>query len=104
LFVCLFFSGQERRAQKIVLWAKTCFLISLACSSIKIPKFRIDFVGATVFSAAYIVSVVHEAFVVVLLLFLGIKNKTNSGASFRQRTIPTERPPLVGEVSANLGI
>jgi hypothetical protein len=28
-------------------------------------------------------------------------NKTNSGASVRQRTIPTERPPLVGEVSAN---
>jgi hypothetical protein len=28
-------------------------------------------------------------------------NKTNSGALVRQRTIPTERPPLVGEVSAN---
>jgi hypothetical protein len=27
--------------------------------------------------------------------------KKNSGASVRQRTIPTERPPLVGEVSAN---
>jgi hypothetical protein len=27
--------------------------------------------------------------------------KLNSGASVRQRTIPTERPPLVGEVSAN---
>jgi hypothetical protein len=25
-----------------------------------------------------------------------------SGALIRQRTIPTERPPLVGEVSANL--
>jgi hypothetical protein len=25
---------------------------------------------------------------------------TNSGALVRQRTIPTERPPLVGEVSA----
>jgi hypothetical protein len=25
-----------------------------------------------------------------------------SGALVRQRTIPTERPPLVGEVSANL--
>jgi hypothetical protein len=25
----------------------------------------------------------------------------NSGALFRQRTIPTERPPLVSEVSAN---
>jgi hypothetical protein len=30
-------------------------------------------------------------------------NKTNSGALVRQRTIPTERPPLVGEVSANFG-
>jgi hypothetical protein len=29
------------------------------------------------------------------------KNKTNSRAWVRQRTIPTERPPLVGEVSAN---
>jgi hypothetical protein len=25
----------------------------------------------------------------------------NSGAIVRQQTIPTERPPLVGEVSAN---
>jgi hypothetical protein len=31
-----------------------------------------------------------------------IKNKqTNSRALVRQRTIPTEQPPLVGEVSAN---
>jgi hypothetical protein len=29
------------------------------------------------------------------------KNKTNSVALVRKRTIPTERPPLVGEVSAN---
>jgi hypothetical protein len=29
------------------------------------------------------------------------KKKTNSGALVRQRTILTERPPLVGEVSAN---
>jgi hypothetical protein len=29
------------------------------------------------------------------------KQKANSGALVRQRTIPTERPPLVGEVSAN---
>jgi hypothetical protein len=29
-------------------------------------------------------------------------NKLNSVAVFRKRTIPTERPPLVGEVSANL--
>jgi hypothetical protein len=28
-------------------------------------------------------------------------NKTNSVASVREGTIPTERPPLVGEVSAN---
>jgi hypothetical protein len=27
--------------------------------------------------------------------------ETNAGALVRQRTIPTERPPLVGEVSAN---
>jgi hypothetical protein len=30
------------------------------------------------------------------------KNKTNSVTLVRKRTIPTERPPLVGEVSANL--
>jgi hypothetical protein len=29
------------------------------------------------------------------------KLKLNSVASVRERTIPTERPPLVGEVSAN---
>jgi hypothetical protein len=28
-------------------------------------------------------------------------NKLNSVAVARKRTIPTERPPLVGEVSAN---
>jgi hypothetical protein len=30
------------------------------------------------------------------------KKKLNSVAVVRKRTIPTERPPLVGEVSANL--
>jgi hypothetical protein len=30
------------------------------------------------------------------------KKKVNSVAVVRKRTIPTERPPLVGEVSANL--
>jgi hypothetical protein len=29
------------------------------------------------------------------------KTNTNSGALVRQRAIPTERPPLVGEVNAN---
>jgi hypothetical protein len=29
------------------------------------------------------------------------KKDINSGALVRQRTIPTERPPLVGELSAN---
>jgi hypothetical protein len=29
------------------------------------------------------------------------KTKLNSGALVRERTIPTERPPPVGEVSAN---
>jgi hypothetical protein len=28
----------------------------------------------------------------------------NSGAFIRQRTIPTERPPLVGEVSSNFSV
>jgi hypothetical protein len=32
---------------------------------------------------------------------VAIKKKLNSVALFRKRTIPTERPPLVGEVSAN---
>jgi hypothetical protein len=38
--------------------------------------------------------------VVVNAFILGKKQK-NSGALVRQRTIPTERPPLFGEVSAN---
>jgi hypothetical protein len=29
-------------------------------------------------------------------------NKTNSMVGVRERTIPTERPPLVGEVIANI--
>jgi hypothetical protein len=32
---------------------------------------------------------------------VGLDVKKNSGASVHQRTIPTERPPLVGEVRAN---
>jgi hypothetical protein len=32
---------------------------------------------------------------------MGVTTKTNSGALVRQRTIPTEQSPLVGEVSAN---
>ena len=31
-----------------------------------------------------------------------VKKKKNSVALVRERTIPTERPPPVGEVSANL--
>jgi hypothetical protein len=31
-----------------------------------------------------------------------LKKKLNSVALVRKRTIPTERPPLVGEISANL--
>jgi hypothetical protein len=31
-----------------------------------------------------------------------MKKKNNSVAVVRKRTIPTERPPLVGEVGANL--
>jgi hypothetical protein len=31
----------------------------------------------------------------------GVTQPTNSVALLRERTIPTERPPLVGEVSAN---
>jgi hypothetical protein len=34
-------------------------------------------------------------------MFEMIKQKTNSGALVRQRTLLTERPTLVGEVSAN---
>jgi hypothetical protein len=33
----------------------------------------------------------------------GVALNLNSVASVRRRTLPTERPPLVGEVSANLG-
>jgi len=36
-----------------------------------------------------------------MTVFLGTKLKLNSVALFRERTIPTERPPPVGEVSAN---
>jgi hypothetical protein len=34
-------------------------------------------------------------------IFYLFKTKLNSVALVRKRTIPTERPPLVGEVSAN---
>jgi hypothetical protein len=38
----------------------------------------------------------------VLTIQIDNKQQTNSVASVRERTIPTERPPLVGEVSSNL--
>jgi hypothetical protein len=41
----------------------------------------------------YIVSSLNDS--------LDFYRQTNSGALIRQRTIPSERPPLVGEVSAN---
>jgi hypothetical protein len=34
-------------------------------------------------------------------LHLPVHTKTNTVASVRKRTTPTERPPLVGEVNAN---
>jgi hypothetical protein len=37
----------------------------------------------------------------VLTAFLKTKVKLNSVARVRDRTMPTERPPLVGEVSAD---
>jgi hypothetical protein len=40
-------------------------------------------------------------FLYAKIWFLKYKTKTNSGALVRQRTIPTERPPFVGEVSAH---
>jgi hypothetical protein len=42
----------------------------------------------------------QRAFLLASAIFKNI-NKTNSVALVRVRTIPTERPPLVGEVSAN---
>jgi hypothetical protein len=39
---------------------------------------------------------------VMLYTFMGTKKKLNSVAVVRKRTIPTERPPLVSEVSVNL--
>jgi hypothetical protein len=43
----------------------------------------------------------HETIFVHVTIKHSEKKKTNSGASVLQRTIPTERLPLVGEVSAN---
>jgi hypothetical protein len=37
-----------------------------------------------------------------LLLLIAKHEKANSVVLVRQRTIPTERPPFVGEISANL--
>jgi hypothetical protein len=34
-------------------------------------------------------------------IYKNYKNKTNTVVLVRKRTIPTERPPLVGEVSVN---
>jgi hypothetical protein len=41
---------------------------------------------------------------IYLVTFEVFSTKKNSGALVRKRTIPTERPPLVGEVSANFSV
>jgi hypothetical protein len=38
---------------------------------------------------------------IIVILKMEQTNKTNSVALVRKQTIPTERPPLFGEVSAN---
>jgi hypothetical protein len=45
-------------------------------------------------------SLLNEPSLLRAVQWLAVK-KLNSGALVLQRTIPTERPPLVGEVSAN---
>ena len=39
--------------------------------------------------------------IIIIIIIIIIKTKLNSVALVRERTIPTERPPPVGEVSAN---
>jgi hypothetical protein len=43
----------------------------------------------------------ERIFIVTAVKTSSIKKNLNSVAVVRKRTIPTERPPLVGEVSAN---
>jgi len=52
---------------------------------------------------AWTSSVIYKQYKFVLKIqgFLRGKTKLNSVALVRTRTIPTERPPPVGEVSAN---
>jgi hypothetical protein len=38
---------------------------------------------------------------IIIIIIIIIIMKTNSVALVRKRTVPAERPPLVGEVSAN---
>jgi hypothetical protein len=58
-----------------------------------VPVFKIIRYHLTFKYNSFIYSIVPD--------FKNAINKTNSRALVRQRTIPTERPPLVGEVSAN---
>ena len=39
--------------------------------------------------------------IIIIIIIIIIIKKLNSVALVRERTIPTERPPPVGEVSAN---
>ena len=46
------------------------------------------------------VAQLHDSYMMMVVVVM-IKKKKNSVALVRERTIPTERPPPVGEVSAN---
>jgi hypothetical protein len=50
----------------------------------------------------WVMYVIHSVWLVRRQSWLSLKLKLNSMALVRERTIPTERPPPVGEVSANL--
>jgi hypothetical protein len=49
----------------------------------------------------YFMSFPHVCHLCQLSIYIKQKNKTNSMVLVRKRTIPTEQPLLVGEVSAN---
>jgi hypothetical protein len=48
-----------------------------------------------------IANILHEDINLQAISRVKLKKKINSVALVRKQTIPTERPPLVGEVSAN---
>ena len=88
------FKMRSSSMPKVIVGSSVYLVISQSFHNFELPCFIIRMVDTMQGSIIFIFITWNNAF---LILFY----KLNSVALVHERTIPTERPPLVGEVSAN---